>query len=241
MLIDGHNRYEICTRLGIDYSVSEMQFDCRDDAENWIDVNQAGKRNLGPISFRIVSGRIYNRRKKKHGGDRKSKCQVGTLNEASKAEPVEDTALEVAEELGVSKRTIHRNGQRAALHDDMVAIGDKEAADAVKTMPQADVSRLAKDDSKPKGEQSDEDKAEAERQRRLKISPLSTASATSSAAFLRTLIAAFTLPVDTPSDFAASLCLTGSGFNGQICLFSPLVGGLPFVRPSAALAAIIAR
>ncbi|WP_286763011.1 MULTISPECIES: hypothetical protein [Rhodopirellula] len=163
LLIDGHNRYEICTRLGIEYSVSELQFDCRDDAENWIDVNQAGKRNLGPISFRIVSGRIYNRRKKKHGGERRSKDQIDPLKtEAS-------TAAEVASELGVGEATIKRNGQRAALHDDMVAIGDKEAADAVKTMPQADVSRLVKDDPKLKGEQSDEDKAEAERQRRLKI------------------------------------------------------------------------
>ncbi|MEP0343360.1 hypothetical protein [Rhodopirellula bahusiensis] len=133
MLIDGHNRYEICTRLGIEYRVSEMQFDCRDDAENWIDVNQAGKRNLGPISFRIVSGRIYNRRKKKHGGERRSKDQIDPL----KAET--NTAAEVASELGVGEATIKRNGQRAALHDDMVAIGDKEAAEAVKTLPQADV------------------------------------------------------------------------------------------------------
>jgi hypothetical protein len=127
-----------------------MQFDCRDDAENWIDVNQAGKRNLGPISFRIVSGRIYNRRKKAAGGREGrtfSEGQIGTPK---------DTADEVAAELGTSPRTIKRNGQRAALHDDMVAIGDREAAEAVKTMPQADVSRLAKDDPKPKGEQSGE-------------------------------------------------------------------------------------
>lgn len=107
-----------------------MQFDCRDDAENWIDVNQAGKRNLGPISFRIVSGRICNRRKKSRGAPvgnenrSKQKCQVDTFET--------DTTSEVAAELGTSPRTIKRNGQRAALHDDMVAIGDKEAADAVK-------------------------------------------------------------------------------------------------------------
>ncbi|GAB5513735.1 MAG: hypothetical protein Rhob2KO_14600 [Rhodopirellula baltica] len=137
LLIDGHNRYEICTRLGIEYSVSEMQFDCRDDAEDWIDRNQAGKRNLSPASFRIVSGRIYNRRKKQHGGDRKSKCQVGTLDGSEDAPVAEDTAAEVAQELGVSERTIHRNGQRAALHDEMLDIGDEEAAEAVKTLPQA--------------------------------------------------------------------------------------------------------
>ena len=30
VIIDGHNRYEICTRHNIPFAVSEMDFDCRE-------------------------------------------------------------------------------------------------------------------------------------------------------------------------------------------------------------------
>ena len=35
-LIDGHNRYEICTRHSIPFSVKEMNFYCREEAIAWI-------------------------------------------------------------------------------------------------------------------------------------------------------------------------------------------------------------
>ena len=35
ILVDGHNRYELCTRLGIEFTTREMQFDSRDDAIIW--------------------------------------------------------------------------------------------------------------------------------------------------------------------------------------------------------------
>lgn len=46
VIVDGHNRYEICKRLGIVFAVSEMRFDNRDDAKEWIIKNQFGRRNL---------------------------------------------------------------------------------------------------------------------------------------------------------------------------------------------------
>lgn len=47
-LIDGHNRYEICTRLSIPFEVEEMVFDSRTDVVEWIIRNQFGRRNLLP-------------------------------------------------------------------------------------------------------------------------------------------------------------------------------------------------
>jgi hypothetical protein len=46
ILIDGHNRYEICTRLDIPFDVKEIDFDSRDEAKLWIVQNQLGRRNL---------------------------------------------------------------------------------------------------------------------------------------------------------------------------------------------------
>ena len=46
LIIDGHNRYEICTKHNLPYDVKTMFFDSRDDAKIWIIKNQFGRRNL---------------------------------------------------------------------------------------------------------------------------------------------------------------------------------------------------
>lgn len=49
ILIDGHNRHEICTRNGLPFETTEMVFNDRESAELWIVQNQLGRRNLEPI------------------------------------------------------------------------------------------------------------------------------------------------------------------------------------------------
>jgi hypothetical protein len=46
--VDGHNRYEICTRLGLPYQIAYRDFDSRQDAKEWILANQCARRNLTP-------------------------------------------------------------------------------------------------------------------------------------------------------------------------------------------------
>jgi 16S rRNA G966 N2-methylase RsmD len=46
MIVDGHNRYRICTECGIEYETKEMAFDNRQDAILWILRNQLGRRNI---------------------------------------------------------------------------------------------------------------------------------------------------------------------------------------------------
>ena len=45
-LIDGHNRYEICTRHNIPFEITEMFFPSRDDVKLWMMRNQLARRNL---------------------------------------------------------------------------------------------------------------------------------------------------------------------------------------------------
>ncbi|NLF26304.1 MAG: hypothetical protein GX592_00285 [Clostridiales bacterium] len=45
-IVDGHNRYEICHMHDIPFSVSEKEFESREDALLWIITNQLGRRNL---------------------------------------------------------------------------------------------------------------------------------------------------------------------------------------------------
>lgn len=49
ILIDGHNRYEICTRLGLKFKTVAMEFADRTAAILWIIDNQFGRRNLADI------------------------------------------------------------------------------------------------------------------------------------------------------------------------------------------------
>lgn len=46
ILVDGHNRYEICTRNKIQFKTIEKSFDSREDVVEWIIRNQFGRRNI---------------------------------------------------------------------------------------------------------------------------------------------------------------------------------------------------
>lgn len=47
-IVDGHNRYEICTRHGIDFEVTEKDFENETAAMVWMIDNQKDRRNLTP-------------------------------------------------------------------------------------------------------------------------------------------------------------------------------------------------
>jgi hypothetical protein len=46
IILDGHNRFEICERLKIPYETKDITFDDRLDAKLWIRKNQLARRNL---------------------------------------------------------------------------------------------------------------------------------------------------------------------------------------------------
>ena len=67
VLVDGHNRYAICTEHGLDFEAEQKAFPDRDAVVDWMLVNQLGRRNLSPDDFRLFVGRLYNSRKKSVG------------------------------------------------------------------------------------------------------------------------------------------------------------------------------
>lgn len=58
-IVDGHNRYEICNRLQIPYSVREIDFANRDEAISWICSNQLGRRNISEETRKYLIGKRY--------------------------------------------------------------------------------------------------------------------------------------------------------------------------------------
>jgi hypothetical protein len=106
-LLDGHNRFEICTRLGLPFSVAEARFDTREEAADWIDRNQLGRRNLSGAGRKILLGRVYNRAKKSEHDGGKGKKRSGGQN----ARHSETTAERIAREHGVDEKTVRRSAK----------------------------------------------------------------------------------------------------------------------------------
>lgn len=72
ILLDGHNRYEICTKLNLDFKVQEVKTNLKniEQAKEWMILNQLGKRNLSENQKSYFRGKQYETEKQSHGGAR---------------------------------------------------------------------------------------------------------------------------------------------------------------------------
>jgi len=112
ILIDGYNRYRICTEHNIPFSTVDMEFDSREDVIIWIIENQISRRNLTPMQLSFFRGVHYNTDKKSRGDSSRF-----TQNDPkAQNEPLEQrsTAGRLAEHYSVSRNTIKRNSKLAA-------------------------------------------------------------------------------------------------------------------------------
>lgn len=105
VLLDGHNRHEICERLNIDYDITRLHFNNRNEAIEWIIQHQLGRRNLQPFQRVELALRLEKviaeraKEKQKAGGEEK----VRQISD----EPI-STKHELAAIAGVSHDTIHK-------------------------------------------------------------------------------------------------------------------------------------
>lgn len=113
-LIDGHNRFEICTRNNIPFKTVQKEFADRRSAIEWIILNQFGRRNLpaherARLALRLkpMIAERAKEQQKQSGGDRKSAEYQKTVRQKS-AEPISPvtTRDELAKVAGVSHDTI---------------------------------------------------------------------------------------------------------------------------------------
>lgn len=59
IIVDGHNRYEICHKHNIPFETKEMNFDSRLEAIAWICANQLGRRNITEETRKYLIGLQY--------------------------------------------------------------------------------------------------------------------------------------------------------------------------------------
>ena len=108
-LLDGHNRLEICERIGKPYQIKLISLPDRDAAKIWVINNQFARRNLSPYQRSVLGLKLENiyREKAKEnerlgGGDKKS----GLKNSPNPIITPVDTRKELAKVARVSDNTI---------------------------------------------------------------------------------------------------------------------------------------
>lgn len=87
----------------------EIEFADAEEAKDWIDKNQLGRRNLTPDTFKLILGRRYNRQKKAAHAGENQHTAGGDQNE-----PHRKTAEKLAAEHHVSPATVKRAGEFAS-------------------------------------------------------------------------------------------------------------------------------
>lgn len=58
-IIDGHNRYAICTKHNIPFNTQEIEFTSREEIIIWICANQLGRRNISIETKKYLIGKRY--------------------------------------------------------------------------------------------------------------------------------------------------------------------------------------
>ncbi|MEM6846327.1 MAG: ParB N-terminal domain-containing protein [Bacteroidota bacterium] len=100
ILIDGHNRYQICKELGISFEIDITTFKNKEEAKDWMIDHQLGRRNLTTDQLSYYRGLKYERMKRRRGGYQ----QV-----ISKSQNEPSTKDKLADVFKVSKSTILRD------------------------------------------------------------------------------------------------------------------------------------
>jgi hypothetical protein len=150
LLIDGHNRYSICTAHSIPYQTVEMSFDSRNAVKVWMIGNQLGRRNLTPESVSYLRGTWYELTKQSHGGKRLANCQNVSLTDKTAPEEAscqndhltdktvpegascqngsltDKTARELGERFKASPRTIYRDAKFTQAVDALSSLGGED-------------------------------------------------------------------------------------------------------------------
>ncbi len=117
ILIDGHNRHEICTVNNIPFNVLKKEFDNRDSVIDWIINNQLGRRNLSKETQSYLRGLQYSREKKKKEDNLK---QNASEEPKGQNVPSITTAEKLAKQHNVNEKTIKRDEQYAKAVDVIV-------------------------------------------------------------------------------------------------------------------------
>ncbi len=124
-ILDGHNRYEICTRLSIPFQIKKITLFSDAEAIAWICANQLGRRNISEETRRFLIGKRYEAEKSiswqrnPSGVNQHSQQQDSAQRTVSVEEDLSDavrankTSVKLGQEYNLSRPTVIKYGQYA--------------------------------------------------------------------------------------------------------------------------------
>jgi len=127
VLIDGHHRYRLAQKHGLDYSVVVMEFPDETHAVQWVLRNQLARRNLTDEQRTLVLGRYYNQMKLAPHRPSTDNAVKFTAFSGRSA-----TARQLGEIFGVSEKTVRNAAEFAEVVDVLEEI-EPEVASRVLT------------------------------------------------------------------------------------------------------------
>ena len=133
VIVDGHNRYEICMRHQIPFAVLEMDFSCEAEAIAWICANQLGRRNISEETRKFLIGKQYEAEKligvnKNPNGNNQYSSDLNSEDADQSPEEVHSrskTAEKIAKENHISKGTVEKYAIYARAMD---TLAEKDSA-----------------------------------------------------------------------------------------------------------------
>jgi hypothetical protein len=157
LVIDGHNRFEICTKYGIDFAVNEWEFDDRRDARIWILDNQLSRRNITEVTrmdmVLLLKAEVQAQAQERSAANLKRGIEIP---EGPKSEPRGKTDATLAAKAGVGKTKLreYETVVKTAAPELLQAVRSSQvsvhtAAQAAKTLTREEqIEVLAKDPGK---------------------------------------------------------------------------------------------
>jgi len=114
VIIDGHNRFEICVEHGVEFEIVEMEFESRESVKLWILDEQLGRRNLNDaarIEIALMKEELLRELARKNqmlGGREKSRAAKLLVKKTNGAINVRKS---MAADADVSEKTLQRYTQ----------------------------------------------------------------------------------------------------------------------------------
>lgn len=144
VLVDGHNRYKICTEHELAYAKIDHKFDSEDEAKVWIIEDSFGRRNLNDyqrgklvLMRKAIVAKQAKERQVAAGGDTRKKALVPNLAQAEPCGKTRDTLAKLAK---VSHGTICN--VEAVEENGIPELKQAAEAGRIKVEPAARISRL---------------------------------------------------------------------------------------------------
>ena len=129
VIVDGHNRYQICTEWELPFRTQEISFSSEEEAIKWICANQLGRRNISEETRKYLIGKKYEA-EKVIGARNITGSNQYKLSSAKASSVGNKTAHRIGDEYHISHNTVYKYGTYANAMDN-ISEKDKDIAQKI--------------------------------------------------------------------------------------------------------------